>query len=109
MLEWTFRFNVKVGMVGKLRDWVNANEAGLREHTPPGWAYLGTWFSVRGFGDYDGELRYSVESYAALGAGLGDDEYQRLQREMFDFIDYSTRPHACLYRPASSIHIPKGM
>lgn len=110
MLEWTIRYNIKTGRVVEFRDWLSANDAGLREHVAPGWTYIGTLFSVRGFGDYDCETRYGVASYEALGSGFGGDEGQRLLRELYvEFIDWSTRPQVSLFRSAGEVQIPRGM
>lgn len=110
MLEYTLRFNIRTGRVVAFRDWLKANDASLREHTAPGWTYLGTWFGVRGFGDYDCETRYSLEGYDALGAGFGGDEGMRLMRDLYEeYVDWSTRPQASLFRSAAEVQIPKGM
>ncbi len=104
MLQWTYRFNVKPGKATSFRDWVLKNEQALRDHASPGWKYLGTWFSVRGFGSFDCEVRWEIESYGALGAGFGDEENQRLLNEFIgDFIDHTTRPEASLLRSASDV------
>jgi len=110
VLEYSYRYNILSGKAGAYRDWLLTNDKPLHEHTPPGWTYLGTWFAVRGFGDFDCEARFGVESYEALGSGFGDDEAQRLLRELFEgFIDWTTRPIATLYRSASEVRIPKSM
>jgi hypothetical protein len=110
MLEYTYRYNIMLGKAGAFRDWLLANDEDLHDHQPPGWTYLGTWFAVRGFGDFGCEGRFQIESYEALGSGFGDDEAQRLVRELFeDFIDWTTRPVATLYRSASEVRIPKSM
>lgn len=59
----------------------------MRNHARPGWSYLGTWMTVGGLGDYDGEARWSLESYAALGEGWGDEVAQRLLVEFLMMCD----------------------
>lgn len=87
-----------------------ANDQAIKEHQPPGWTYLGTWFSVRAFGAFDVEARFQLESYDALGAGFGDDEGMRLNRELFDnFADLTVRPQAALDRSSSDVKIAAQM
>ena len=88
MLEYVYHYNVHLEKAGAYRDWLIANNTALHEHQPPGWTYLGTWFSVRGFGDFHCESRFQLEDYVSLGSGFGDDESQRLSRALFDdFLD----------------------
>lgn len=110
MLQYSYRYNIVPGKSGAYRDWVVANDRDLREHTPPGWTYLGTWFAVRGFGDFDCEARFEIDGYESLGAGFGDDEAQRLLRELFsEYIDWGTRPVATLSRAADDVSIAPSM
>jgi hypothetical protein len=108
MLQYALRYNVGVTKGGAFRDWLLANDAALHEHQPRGWTYLGTWFAVLGFGDFGCESRFDVDGYEALGSGFGDDEAQRLARELFvNFIDWTTRPVTTLMRSAAEVQIRK--
>lgn len=102
MLEYVFRFTVDRGRVNEFIDWVRANEDDLREHNRPGWSYLGTWFTVGGFGDYTGESRWSLESYDALGEGFGDETAQRLLSEFLAITDHVHR-EVTLLRAAGTV------
>lgn len=102
MLEWVYRFNVDRGKLNEFVDWLRANEDNLREHTRPGWSYIGTWMTVGGFGEYSGESRWSLESYAALGEGWGDETAQRLLAEFLEMTDNVAR-EATLLRSASTV------
>lgn len=91
MLEYVFRFSVDRGKQNEFVEWLKANEADLKEHTRPGWTYLGTWMTVGGFGDYSGETRYELEDYGSLGEGWGDDTAQRLLSEFLAHVDHVHR------------------
>jgi len=109
MLEYVYRYNLKVDMVEAYRDWVVANDTALRDHQPPGWAYLGTWFSVRSFGEFHCESRFQLDGYEALGAGFGDAETQRTSSEFSEYVDWTNKPRAVVYRAAVDVVIPQGM
>ena len=87
MLEYVFRFTVDKGKQNEFIDWLTSNEENFREHTRPGWTYIGTWMTVGGFGDYSGESRWSLEGYASLGEGWGDEVAQQLLAEFFQTVD----------------------
>lgn len=101
MLEYVFRFNVEKGKQIAFIDWLRANEDDLRAHTRPGWTYLGTLMTVGGFGDYDGESRWALESYASLGEGWGDEVAQRLLGEFFEQIQ--TDSESTLLRDVTTV------
>lgn len=87
MLEYEFRFSVDRGRQNEFIDWLRTNEDDFKEHTRPGWTYLGTWLTVGGFGEYDGESRWALDSYASLGEGWGDEVAQRLLGEFLLSVD----------------------
>jgi hypothetical protein len=101
MLEYVFRFNVEKGKQNEFIDWLRANEDDLKTHTRPGWTYIGTLMTVGGFGDYDGESRWALESYASLGEGWGDDVAQRLLGEFFALIE--TKRDVSLLRNVATV------
>ena len=90
MLEYVFRFSVDRGRQNEFIDWLRTNEDDFKEHTRPGWTYLGTWMTVGGLGEYDGESRWSLESYASLGEGWGDEVAQQL---LADFLMTTDNVH----------------
>lgn len=102
MLEWVYRFTVDRGKLNQFVDWLRANEDKLHEHTRPGWTYLGTWMTVGGFGRYSGESRWSLESYAALGEGWGDETAQALLTEFLEMTDHVAH-EATLLRSAATV------
>ena len=87
MLEYVFRFTVDRGRQNEFIEWLRANEEDLKEHTRPGWTYIGTWMTVGGLGEYDGESRWALDSYASLGEGFGDEVSQRLISEFLMTVD----------------------
>jgi len=101
MLEYVLRFNVEKGKQNEFIDWLRANEDDLKTHTRPGWTYIGTLMTVGGFGDYDGESRWALESYASLGEGWGDDVAQRLLGEFFALIE--TKRDVSLLRNVATV------
>ena len=102
MLEYVFRFTIVHGRQNEFIEWLRANEDRLREHTRPGWTYVGTWFTVGGFGDYTGESRWTLESYASLGEGWGDEIAQQLTSEFLLMTDVVHR-EANLLRNVSTV------
>lgn len=105
MLEYVYRFSVEKGRQNEFIDWLRANEEDLKSHARPGWTYIGTWLTVGGFGDYDGESRWSLESYASLGEGWGDETAQRLLSEFFELID-SVHHESNLLRNVATVSSP---
>ena len=87
MLEYVFRFTVDRGKQNEFVTWLRDNEENFRNHARPGWTYLGTWMTVGGLGDYSGESRWTLESYASLGEGWGDEVAQRLLTEFLSMCD----------------------
>jgi hypothetical protein len=106
VLQYVFRYSVKPGMAGEFNQWLLDNHEGLRDHLPDGWHYLGTWFSVRGFGAHDCEVRYELDDYAAPGEGFGDEVSVGLLKEFFEKYQDSARPtEAYLLRAAGDVDI----
>lgn len=87
MLEYVYRFTIDKGRQNEFMEWIKSNEGRMSEHTRPGWTYLGTWLTVGGFGDYTGETRWSLESYASLGEGWGDEVAVELTSEFLMMTD----------------------
>lgn len=87
MLQYVFRFTVDRGKSNEFVDWLKANEENFQNHARPGWTYLGTWMTVGGLGEYDGEARWGLDSYASLGEGFGDEVAQRLLSEFLQITD----------------------
>jgi hypothetical protein len=108
MLEYVFRFTVDRGRQNEVIEWLRTNEENLKNHTRPGWTYLGTWLTVGGFGDYDGESRWALESYASLGEGWGDETAQRLLSEFFGMVDHVNR-EANLLRSVATVQSAPNM
>jgi hypothetical protein len=102
-MQYIYRFQVKPGKTEELVAWLEDNEPPLAKHTPKGWTYLGTWFTVRGFGSHDAESRWDVENYAALDAGWGDETHLRLLQELMAFTDQSQRAEAALMKSTSQV------
>ena len=85
-MQYITRFNVLPHKSEAFRDWLKNNDKLLREDNPEGWKYLGTWFTVRNFGQFDCEMRFELDDYAALGANFGSDALQKAWLEFFDYL-----------------------
>jgi hypothetical protein len=109
MLEYVYRFSIRPGKVNEFLDWMERNEGSFDEHGPDGWSYRGAFFTVRGFGYHDCELRYGLDGYDALGAGFGDEENVALLTEFFEqFLDHSHRPEAVLLKSRPALTVVEG-
>ena len=105
MLEYVYRFTINRGNQNEFIEWLSTNEENLKEHARPGWTYLGTWMTVGGFGEYDGESRWALEGYASLGEGWGDEVAQQL---LADFLMATDNVHnqASLLRSVTTVSSP---
>jgi len=107
-MQYIVRYDVVPGKAEAYRDWLVENEDEMREHQPAGWTYLGTWFTVLGFGSYQAESRWEVDDYAGLGAGFGDERLQELTRDSFEFIDFGRPGETYLMKSATDVAIMDG-
>ena len=104
-MEYVLRYDVKPELASEFRSWLSENSHAIAEHATDGWTYRGTFFTVRGFGDFSNETRWEIADYEALGAGFGDEDNVRLTQEWFRYID-QTRPfQATLYKSAADVSI----
>jgi hypothetical protein len=107
-MEYVIRYDVKPNRNAEFREWLGANDSVMREHSPEGWTYRGTYFTVRGFGEYSNETRWEIADYAALGSGFGDAENIRITQEWLDFVDQARQFQATLYKDATEVDILTG-
>lgn len=107
-MEYVLRYDIEPTKSVEFRTWLQNNEGVMHEHSPDGWTYLGTWFTVRSFGEYTTETRWQLDDYGALGAGFGDAENMRVMQEWMGLID-QTRPfQAALYKSTDEVDILPG-
>ncbi|MDJ0925881.1 MAG: hypothetical protein QNJ77_15125 [Acidimicrobiia bacterium] len=104
-MQYVLRYQVPSAKATAYRSWLLENDQALRDHAAEGWHYLGTWFTVRGFGEYAAESRWDLTGYEALGSGFGDEIAQRLLGEWFDMIDADAGMDATLLKSASEVDI----
>jgi len=107
-MEYVLRYDVKPARSGEFREWLQGNGTAFSDHTPEGWTYAGTYFTVRGFGEYSNETRWRIDSYAALGSGFGDEDSIRLTSQWMEFVDQSRPWQATLYKDAAEVDILPG-
>ncbi len=84
-MEYIVRFRLKPKKAGEFRQCLLDNHAKLETAIPEGWKYLGTYFTVRGFGDHQCESRWEIANYGALDHSFTDP----IHREVSEFIDES--------------------
>ena len=107
-MQYVLRYDIEPTKHQAYRDWVKVNDSDIREHAAEGWHYLGTWFTVRGFGDYSAESRWEIDGYGSLGAGWGDAVGQRLAQEWFGFVDSARPLQASLYKGIDEVEVLPG-
>jgi hypothetical protein len=102
------RYYLKPGKAEAYLGWLKKNDQVFRDHAPEGQTYLGTWFTVQGFGDYDVESRWELEDYAALGGGFGDHEFQAAMNEWDEYADTSRPQQSVLMKSEDDVRILEG-
>jgi hypothetical protein len=107
-MQYIQRYNLVPKKNGAFRDWLQNNSPAVSENAPEGWKYVGTWFTVRGFGKFDVETRWELADYAALGAGWGNETFQKLSTEWFEFIDTSIVGEVALMKSNTDILVQPG-
>jgi hypothetical protein len=84
-MQYVYRYNLKEDKSAEFRQWL-LGRAG-REILTEGWSYLGTWFTVLGFGRWDCESRWEVDGYGSLGKQFINEDAEKVFAEWLDFID----------------------
>jgi len=107
-MQYINRYHLKPDKESDLRQWLLDNSAAWAENAPDGWKYLGTWFTVMWFGQYECETRWEVDDYAALGAGFGNETFQRLLKEWQAFLDHARDIDTYLLKSAEDVDILGG-
>jgi hypothetical protein len=105
IMQYVMRYQLKPMVQAEFHQWVTENESELATNAPEGWTYLGTWFTVRGFGQYDCETRWELDDYGALGAGWGNETYQQLMREWMEFADLARDSETYLMKSAADVYV----
>jgi len=107
-MQYVNRYDIAPGKAVEFRSWLDENSAELAAGAPEGWSYLGTWFTVLGFGQYQCETRWEVDTYASLGESFGTSDNQRLLVEWFDFIDNASSGETYLLKSTGDVQIIEG-
>ena len=108
-MQYIQRLNLKPNRAYAFHQWLAENEHRLREGAPEGWTYLGMWFTVRGFGAYDIEIRYELADYASLGSDWGTEDAQKAILETVEYLDLSRGQETYLMKSASDVKVMKDM
>jgi len=106
-MQFIMRFNLMPHKSEAFQDWLKKNDKLLQEGQPEGWQYLGAWFTVRNLGNYDCEMRFELDDYAALGSDFGSDALQQAWGEGFDYIA-PNQGETCLMKSSEDVIIMKG-
>lgn len=106
-MQYVMRFDVEPNRAGEFRTWLVEHDDTIRSSSREGWTYLGTWFTVQGFGAYQAEVRFEIDDYAALGADSSEDNEKVLQQWM-DFVDDRRPVDTSLMKSASDVIILAG-
>ena len=107
-MQQIYRYHVKHGRVREYLEWLAKNDQVIRDDAPEGQTYLGTWLTVQGFGTHGAESRWELDDYAALGSGMGTENFQKLIVEWFDFVDFSRPNETTLMKSESDVFVPEG-
>ena len=103
-MQYIVRYDVEATRWEEFRPWLADNDDPIRQSQRPGWEYLGTWFTVQGFGTYGAETRWELDDYAALGA-QGSAASDEITRKWFEFIDQGRPAEAYLMKSATDVII----
>jgi hypothetical protein len=90
------------------RDWLNSRKAkrlvkAYEKET--GIKYIGTFFSVLGFGEYDAEDWWEMKEYGDFDKTRESKVQDEIMAEVYPFIDMTRNVPARLYRSASDVRI----
>lgn len=107
-MQYVQRYNLKPGKAGEYRQWLAEHAALLAKEAPPGWTYLGTWFTVHGLGQHQCETRWELTDYSALNPNFGTEAYQAAWLKIMDWFDPAQHGDTTLMKSAAEIAIQKG-
>ncbi|MGD2040058.1 MAG: hypothetical protein PVH11_04480 [Anaerolineae bacterium] len=104
-MQYIMRYQLKPKTAVEHQKWLAENGSAIRENAPEGWTYLGTWFTVRGFGHYEVEDRWELDGYDALGSDWGNETFQQLMREWMEFGDQTRDGETYLMKSAEEVRV----
>ena len=106
-VQLIFRGSLKEKQATAYRDWLAQNRSALDDTAPPGVKYIGTYFTVFGFGKFDVENRWELSSYAALDSmrDHDDETWNKLVSEQSEFFESSIPGETYLMRSEEDVKI----
>jgi hypothetical protein len=106
-MQIIFRGKLKEKRANEYREWELKNRKAMQELAPPGWTYMGTYFTVFGFGKYDVESRWDLANYGALDSGRDyeNETWDKLNLEAIDFFEPTVPGETSLVRSAEGVKI----
>jgi hypothetical protein len=99
---------LKPEKVVAFRDWLKSDGCKklIKEYEKEtGTKYIGTFFQVLGFGEWDAEDWWEMKDYAAFDKIRESKVEDKLMDEVYDFIDMTRYAPSRLYRSASDVKI----
>ena len=103
-MQYVLRFRIATNRAAGLRGWLQDHTQDRQRDVPEGWAYDATYFVVRGFGDYDCEMRWNLENYAALDSE-NPPGFTKLVKEWQGFVNDATAAQATLLKSLDDVII----
>jgi len=103
-MQYVLRFRIAPRRSADFRAWLQANADDLGRDAPEGWSFDGAYFVVRGFGDYDCEMRWYLENYAALDSANPPGFNERV-KEWLEFVSDASPTQATLLKNADEVVI----
>jgi hypothetical protein len=99
---------LKPDKAAAFRDWLNSNKAkrlikAFEKET--GIKYIGTFFPVMGFGEYDAEDWYEMKEYGDFDKIRASKTFTAIFEETYSFLDMTHTVASRMYRSASDVKI----
>lgn len=108
-MQYVQRFSLNPSKWGECRQWFSDNAVLLAKEAPEGWTYLGTWFTVRGLGRYDCEVRWELTDYSALPS-FGTDAFEAaVVAALLEFINSSIPIETTLMKSSTDVRLPTSL
>lgn len=101
-MQYVVRFRIATNRAVELRAWLQDRAEDLRRDVPAGWAYDDAYFVVRAFGDYDCEMRWNLDNYAAMDSE-NPPGFAKLVKEWQEFVSDATAAQATLLKSSNDV------
>jgi hypothetical protein len=84
---YIFNYNIKENRMKEFQKFIKGNEKAFAEHAPKGWKFMGTYFYVLGFGQYNAADLWEISDYADFDTLRNHDDptWLRLVEQAMEF------------------------